>query len=313
MTDDATRDVSLLLPAPIRAVRGDLPQPVVAAIGLAPQPRRTVVTAAGIPFAVAEWGGSTARPVLLLHGVTSSADTWWWVGPGLAAAGWRAVAVDLPGHGATGSWRGRHRFADTAADVAAFARTAGLAREGGGPEDPSSRLAVIGHSWGSMVASALPAAGLRPARLVLLDPPAKTVAEFRVLEAESDVLPFATLEAATAAIRSANPTWSDREVRAKATALCEVDPAAARAILYENGDWDAGRAMLADPAAEGIETWVVRGDPEAGGYLPDSAVASLAELVGRRHILTVADAPHSPQRPHPEATLLALLTALGSR
>ncbi len=313
MTDNPTGEVPPLFPPPIRASRGDLPQPVVAAIGLAPLPRRSFVEAAGIRFAVAEWGGPTARPLLLLHGVTSSADTWWRMGPGIAAAGWRAVAIDLPGHGSTGSWAGRHRFVDTAVDVAAFVRTAGLIREDGAPEDPSTGLAVVGHSWGSMVAAALPTAGLRPARLVLLDPPAKTTAEFRVLEAEGEALPFASLEEATAAVRDANPTWIDREIEAKATALYAVDTAAAEAILFGNGNWDAGLAALSEPSAEHVDTWIIRGEPAAGGYLPDSVLPALAELVGRRHILTIADGPHSPQRTHPEATLFALLTALGSR
>jgi pimeloyl-ACP methyl ester carboxylesterase len=313
MTDDTGGDALTPYPAPIRATRVDLPQPVVAAIGLAPAPRRSVMEAAGIPFAVAEWGSTTARPVLLLHGVTSSSATWWRMGPGLAAAGWRAVAIDLPGHGRTGSWAGRHRFEETAADVTAFARAARLARDDGGSEDPATGLAVVGHSWGSMVAAALPRAGLRPARLVLLDPPHQTVAELRALEAEGDQLPLATLEEATAAIRAANPTWIDREVTVKAAGLLEVDADAARAILSGNGDWDAGRRFLADPAADGIDAWIVRGEPGSGGYLADSALPALAELVGRRHILTVADGPHSPQRTHPEATMLALLTALGSR
>ena len=69
--------------------------------------------------------------------------------PALAATGRRVVAVDLPGHGRTGHWQGHHRFRDNAADVAAFVRAAGLARED---------LQVVGHSWGAVTAAALPAA-----------------------------------------------------------------------------------------------------------------------------------------------------------
>lgn len=48
---------------------------------------------------VAESGGSSAPPVLLLHGWGASLYMWRdWFAP-LAAAGLRAVAVDLPGHG----------------------------------------------------------------------------------------------------------------------------------------------------------------------------------------------------------------------
>ena len=86
--------------------------------------------------------------------MTASAAIWWRVGPALAATGRRVVAVDLPGHGRTGHWTGRQRFRETAADLAAF-----------DPRRPGSTeptLQVIGHSWGAMVAAALPVAGLRP-------------------------------------------------------------------------------------------------------------------------------------------------------
>jgi hypothetical protein len=41
--------------------------------------------------------------------------------------------------------------------------------------------------------------------------------------------------------------------------------------------------------------------------------ASIAwgDPAGRPHVLTLAGAPHAPQRTHPEATTLALLHALG--
>ena len=60
---------------------------------------REVVTAAGIPFSALTWGDPSARPLVLLHGVTASAAIWWRVGPALAATGRRVVAPDLPGHG----------------------------------------------------------------------------------------------------------------------------------------------------------------------------------------------------------------------
>ena len=101
----------------------DLP-PAVAAVLAAPADAvdpgwRSVTVAAGIPFSALTWGDPGDRPLVLIHGITASARIWWRVGPALAASGRHVVAVDLPGHGQTGHWAGRHRFRDTAADVAA--------------------------------------------------------------------------------------------------------------------------------------------------------------------------------------------------
>ena len=240
--------------------------------------------------------------MLLLHGVTSSAGTWWRVAPAIAASGRRVIAVDMPGHGRTQAWRGRHRFAETAEDVAGFIRAAGLDR----PD-----LAVVGHSWGAMVAAHLPGAGFRPRVLVLLDPPGLTVAEFEVFVKDPTEQPYATFEDAAAAMRAANPTWTDGDVAAKAQGLTEFNPDAVVAVLLENGDWDAGMAAARQALAAGVPVWIIRGEWAAGCLIPDALVPTLEAALGRDHVITIRNAPHSPQRTHPEATLVALLRALG--
>ena len=104
----------------------DLPAAVRDALEAPTEGERFGVEAAGIPWSALAWGDPGARPLLLIHGVTSSAAIWWRVGPALAATGRRVVAVDQAGHGRTGHWQGHHRFRDNAADVAAFIRAAGL-------------------------------------------------------------------------------------------------------------------------------------------------------------------------------------------
>jgi pimeloyl-ACP methyl ester carboxylesterase len=91
------------------------------------------------------------------------------------------------------------------------------------------------------------------------------------------------------------------------------DEAAVRAVLLDNGDWDGGLAALADPRAAGVGTWLVRGEPAAGSMVPEETLLAFAERIGADHILTIAGGAHSPQRMHPEATLVALLRALGAR
>ena len=293
------------LPPPIEASLADLPSAVRGVLGAAPQAidpgQRSVTEAAGIAFASISWGEPSGRPLVLLHGVTASARIWWRVGPALAASGRRVVALDLPGHGLTGHWAGHHRFRDNAADVAAWIRAAGL-------DDPE--VQIVGHSWGAMTAAALPAVGIRPATLVLLDPPAIPLALIARVANDPTELPGPDLESTVADITREHPAWTPGDVLAKAEALMQLDVAAARAIVLENGDWDGGLAGLSDPAADGIPTWIIRGDPAAGGFVSDAALPGLAARVGAAHILTLAGAPHAPQRLFPEATALALLRAL---
>ncbi|MGH2816717.1 MAG: alpha/beta hydrolase, partial [Actinomycetota bacterium] len=57
-----------------------------------------------VQLATRAWGDGAdpSRPLtVLVHGVTSSSRTWWRVGPALAERGFRVLAVDLRGHGAS--------------------------------------------------------------------------------------------------------------------------------------------------------------------------------------------------------------------
>ena len=260
-----------------------------------------VVDAAGYTWHMVEWGEPTDPPLLLVHGVTSSSETFWQVGPTLAASGLSVVAVDLPGHGRTGGWRGRHRFIETAEDLAGFIRAAELDLDA---------LPVLGHSWGAMTVASLPAAACRPERLIMLDPPALRMDELLGLSEDPTEQRYDDLADAIAVIRSSGVGWSEGDIRAKAIALTQVDPAAARAVYLENGGWDAGLAALSDPAAEAVPTWVIRGEPAHGGLTADEEFAALTDRVGSDNVITIAGAPHSPQRTHLEETVLAILRTL---
>jgi pimeloyl-ACP methyl ester carboxylesterase len=280
----------------------DVLAPAVAAALADPvSPAESIVEAGSIPFHVLTWGAAEARPALLLHGVTSSARTWWRVGPALAAAGIRVVAPDLPGHGKTRRWLGHHRFHDNAADLVAFARAAGLER----PD-----LRIVGHSWGGMTAAAIPAAGLVPAGLVLIDPPAVPLAAIAAMLEDPLEGAFDDIDEAVEVVGGLHPTWPYGDVIAKAEGLTQFDEAAVRAVLTQNGDWDGGLGALADPAARDVPVWLIRGDPAFGGYVPDALIPDFAARLGADRIITIAGAPHSPQRTHPEALVKVLLRAL---
>lgn len=288
--------------AKLSATAADLPAAVAAALAAPAAGAPAAVDVETVAWPTLAWGDPADPPLLLIHGVTSNAGIWWRIGPALAAAGRHVVAVDMPGHGRTARRAVSHRFADTAAELVAFVRAAGLDRPG---------LAVVGHSWGGMVTAHLPAAGLRPATLVLLDPPVLTLGRLEAMTKEPTERNYVTLGEAEAAVRTANPSWSDGDVEAKARALTEFNPELVLAVLLQNGDWDGGMAALRDERARGIPVWLIRGEWETGGFIPGSKVAAIERQLGKGHVITIAGGPHSPQRTHPEATVLAILRAVG--
>ena len=293
-----------LLSRPITAAPGDLPPDVAAALDAPAAPETAIVEAAGVPFATLAWGDPATAPVLLIHGVTASARIWWRTAPALATGlGRRIVAIDQAGHGRTGHWTGHHRFADNAADLVAFASAAGLARVD---------LRIVGHSWGGMTAAALPGAGLAPEVLVLLDPPAVTAVAISTMLDDPVERAYDDLDEAMNALGRLHPTWPYGDIVAKAEALTQFDEPAVRAILTRNGDWDGGLASLADPAAADVPVWLVRGDPAAGGLIPDPEAIRIAARIGRDHVITIAGGAHAPMRMRAEATVRALLRALGA-
>jgi pimeloyl-ACP methyl ester carboxylesterase len=278
-----------------------LPVAVAAALASPTPGERSTLEADGRDWTFLTWGGAADPPLLLVHGVTSNAGIWWRVGPALAASGRCVTAVDMPGHGPSPTWSGRHRFSETAAELAAFIRAAGLA---------VPALAVVGHSWGAMVTAHLPGAGIRPASIVLLDPPYLTLEQLEALTREPTERPYETTDDARAAIRQTNPEWSDGDVEAKAVALTEFDADTVLAVLLQNGDWDAGLAALARPEARGIPAWLISGEWASGCFIPDPAIPIIRRQLGSDRVIVIRGAPHSPQRTHPEETVAAILRAL---
>ncbi len=293
-----------LTPIRLAATAADLPPAVAAALADPPAGGRGELHVGRMTWPFTSWGDPRDEPLLLVHGVTSNGGIWWRVGPALAGSGRRVIAVDMPGHGrAPRSATWSTRFAATAGELVAFARAAGLAR----PD-----LAVVGHSWGGLVSAELPGAGLTPAKLILLDPPVLTHARMVALTEQPTERTYDSVDEAIVAVRSANPGWSDGDVMAKARSLTEFDPDLVLAILRGNGDWDGGMAALRHPSAAGASVWLIRGEFETGGFIPDSKVQAIERQLGADHVITIAGGPHSPQRTHPEATVLAILRALGA-
>ena len=101
-------------------------------------PRDRFIDANRLRHHALEWGTS-GPTVLLLHGFLEHAHAWDYVGPHVAGAGFRVLALDWRGHGDT-DWIGAggyYHFPDYAADLAGIVRALGR------------RVALVGHSMGA--------------------------------------------------------------------------------------------------------------------------------------------------------------------
>jgi len=171
------------------------------------------------------WGSGT-RHAVMLHGVTSSARSWWRVAPGISSLGYCVTAFDMPGHGES-NLMGHHDIPHIAQHVA----------------DACQALAItihtlIGHSWGGATAVVM-AQSQSLQRLVLIDPllqldpvsGAQLVAKYGegVGHPSTETLPWLTAR---------NKQWHRCDVQWKAEALQQCRQEAVEGLLRNSGEWD---------------------------------------------------------------------------
>jgi pimeloyl-ACP methyl ester carboxylesterase len=223
-------------------------------------------------------GGTGAGRALLLPGITSSAATMWELGEGLAAAGWSAVAVDLPGHGGSGP-ADSYRFADVA-DALATQLGAGWDL-------------VVGHSLGGAIATVLLASHPSFAARALLVDPALLVAD-DVVDGLVPELQRDRAEQTEATVAAAHPHWHPRTVAERVRSTRTTDVAAVSGYAAQNRPWD-----VRDQArAVGVPVHVLV--PTDGPVVTGSIVNELSTATRPRWTFeTVADTTHSLHRDRP--------------
>lgn len=115
--------------------------------------RHRFIAANGARFHIAEAG--TGPLVMLLHGFPE----FWWAWrhqlPALAEAGYRAVALDLRGYGASDKPPRGYDTITLAADVAGVIRALG-----------ETSAVIVGHDWGGWLAWAMPGLAPRETRAI---------------------------------------------------------------------------------------------------------------------------------------------------
>jgi non-heme chloroperoxidase len=240
------------------------------------------------------WGDDDGWPVLLLHGGGQTRHAWGHTGRALAEAGWRAVCLDLRGHGDSGWARnGDYSFTSFAADCIAVC-------------DQLGRPPVlVGASLGGM--SAILAEGnsdrVVSSGLVIVDITHRTnpdgiqrIKDFMI----SGLGGFTTLEEAARAIAAYTPHRSR-----------PINPAGLRKVLRQAADgrwhwhWDprfmAGKrtevpgadfqALLEAALANiRVPTLLVRG--RLSDVVTEEGVRDFLAKVSKAKLVDVSDAAH---------------------
>ncbi|MEU5806252.1 alpha/beta hydrolase [Streptomyces sp. NPDC047718] len=210
------------------------------------------------------WGEGD-RLALLIHGVMSDHRTWRRVGPALAERGYRVVAVDLRGHGASG--RGAYSpdiFADDVAETL-----------------PTGADLAVGHSLGGLALS-LAVDRLRPQRAVYSDPAWGLAGAMQGVN-----LGFLAQfkHAPREQVKALNPRWEEEDVDNELASLAVWDEATAE-----------GLAPLVDadllPDAPVVPSLVQLADPSL--FLSAEQVAELQKRGFETR--TVAGAGHTVHR-----------------
>ncbi len=195
--------------------------------------------------------GAVHRPLaVLVHGVTSSSRTWWRVGPALAERGYRVLAVDLRGHGASPRTAAGLSVADLAGDTAETVESATAGSPGAAGRAVPVDL-LVGHSLGALVALELAAA--RPGfarRLVVEDPPGSSSMDWAALAAgiEADTRRAATApDALRRDLDAATPAWPPGEAERRVADLADCDGQAIAAAVRPGVPFDLPALLAAAP------------------------------------------------------------------
>jgi pimeloyl-ACP methyl ester carboxylesterase len=230
-------------------------------------------------LATRSWGDDGPLAVLV-HGVTSSSRTWWRAGPALAGRGYRVVAVDLRGHGASPPTVAGLALADLADDVAETVD---------GPVE-----LLVGHSLGALVSLEL--VGRRPGfarRLLLEDPPGSGSIDWADLAAgiETDTRRATTDPGALRRdLQAANPAWPPGEAERRVADLADCDGQAVAAALRQGVPFD----LPARLAAARLPTLMLLADEALGSTLNglDRKTAVEALPAGATRVLPAGHSVH---------------------
>jgi 2-hydroxy-6-oxonona-2,4-dienedioate hydrolase len=263
-------------------------------------------TAADVPTRVADLG--SGDPVVLLHGRGGHLETFARTLPPLAAAGRRAIAFDLLGHGLTGrSPSGSYTVKELTDHALATLDALGL-----------DAVDLVGQSLGGWIAAlAALRAPERVRRLVLIEPAGLQAEAERladpVVRAAYERGGRAYAEAAPDAVRTrlagllADPAGVDPELVQVRTALYR--PEEARRVHRLVRAADNGPSLLTPQRLSALTPPVlfIRGEH---GHTPAVVVEAAVSAVPHARLVTVPEAKQWPQYERPDLVNASLIDFL---
>ncbi|MEM7292897.1 MAG: alpha/beta hydrolase [Pseudomonadota bacterium] len=258
------------------------------------------------------WGDEAATPVLLLHGGGQTRHAWGGTARALAETGWRAVTLDMRGHGDS-DWpaSGNYQLQTFVADLVAVCEQLGSAPH------------VVGASLGgitSLITNKQADADLF-ASLTLVDvtPRLETTGVERILRfMRAHLDGFASVEEAAQAVAdylperkaSANPSGLKKNLRQRddGRLYWHWDP---RFLDHIGHFSDADiEYMLEAARAVTVPALIVRGRMSV--VVCEATVEEFLQLVPHAHYVDVSDAGHMVAGDRNDAFTLAVQEFLGS-
>ncbi len=227
---------------------------------------------------VSTWGSDDLpRSAVLLHGVTSNAQSWVRVGPALAALGFRSYAPDLRGHGSSPKSDGHYQLDEMLGDLV--------------ENLPVAPDLLVGHSFGGVLATLGTAGGqLRPAHLVLEDP--VLIFRDRALPGRLLATDEATLPRDVEGTLRANPRWTRVDAEGKVASLQQVDWSHMRQVFADNAPWDLRTTVI--EVGRRVPTLLIL--PESSFYVPLEDARRLEQGLGPAQVVRLPGTGHSVHR-----------------
>jgi pimeloyl-ACP methyl ester carboxylesterase len=221
-----------------------------AAIAASDRASRPLPLVAGCPMPARELGPRAGPTAVILHGLAANERIMEPLGRALAAAGWRVILVDLPGHGSNPT-----PFSFAREEACAGAALAALARSGAiAPRE----TVLVGHSLGGALAARLagdfPAAATIAISPAPVPPLARPPANLLVISASFDLAPLRAEAARLDRLAGGRRTAPEDFTARRAVALVRVAPASHTSLIFDPRVWSdvrawADRAVPAPPPA----------------------------------------------------------------